>query len=82
MLSTNTVFEQLYLADPYGITEAALVTQVRSALGGRPVGNAELTEALGRLEVRRFIVSARNDDQDVVWSLTTEGRTEATHRFD
>lgn len=81
MISTNTVFEQLYLADPYGLTEPALITQVRSALGGRPVGNAELTEALGRLEARRFIVSARNDDSDLLWSLTTEGRTEAQHRF-
>lgn len=81
MLSTTTVFEQLYLADPYGLTEAALVTQVRATLGGRPVGNAELTEALGRLEARRFIASARNDDSDLLWSLTTEGRTEARNRF-
>ena len=81
MLQTNTVFEQLFNADPYGLTETALATQVRSALGGRPVGNAELSEALGRLEVRRFIASTRNDDNDVVWSLTTEGRTEARIRF-
>ena len=49
MLATATVFRVLHLADPYGLSEQSLRTEVSAAMGGRPVGNSELSEALGRL---------------------------------
>ncbi len=81
MIPSDIVFQQLHLADPYGATEEALRVTVSGSLAGRPVGNSELSDALRRLEARRFATSTRNDDSDLIWSLTTEGRTEAQRRF-
>lgn len=81
MISSPEVLRALWQCDPYGITEPALRSQLSEALGGRTIGNGELTEALGRLAARRFAVQSRNDDQDPIWALTPDGRAEAERRF-
>ncbi len=81
MISSPEVLRALWQCDPFGITEPALRSQLSEALGGRTIGNGELAEALGRLQTRHWAVQSRNDDQDPVWSLTPDGRTEAAQRF-
>ena len=81
MIASPEVLHALWQSDPFGITEPARRSQLSEALGGRTIGNGELTEALGRLVIRRFAVQSRNDDGDPVWSLTPDGRTEAQRRF-
>lgn len=81
MLSTNTVFRRLYLADPYALTEQALRTELSTESGGRPVGAADLATALSTLKRNGHAVDTLNDDQDTLWSLTAAGRTEAIRRF-
>jgi len=81
MISSTHVLEALFTTDPFPMTEPVLRTQLSEALGSRPIGNGELTEALQRLAARRFVVSCRNDDSDPLWGLTPEGRTEANHRY-
>jgi hypothetical protein len=81
MISSTEVLQMLHLSDPWPITEPALRTQLSEKLGNRPIGNGELTEALGRLAERRYAVQSRNDDGDPLWCLTAEGRTEAQRRF-
>ncbi len=81
MISFDSVFRLLHLADPHPLTEAALRTQLSSSMGNRPIGDGELADALRRLEARRFAVASRNDDNDPLWQLTIDGRTEAKTRF-
>lgn len=81
MLTTNTVLRRLHLADPYALTEQALRTELSAEAGGRPIGTAELADALKSVERLGYATATLNDDQDTLWSLTPAGRTEARARF-
>jgi hypothetical protein len=81
MISSLLVLEMLALSDPWPITEPVLRIQLCSKMGGRPIGNAELSEPLDRLAARRWVVQTRNEDGDPLWGLTADGRTEAQKRI-
>jgi DNA-binding PadR family transcriptional regulator len=81
MITSDSVFRLLHLSDPHPLPELTLRTELSSVLGGRAIGASELADVLRRLESRRFVTSALNLDNDKLWSLTTEGRTEAASRF-
>lgn len=81
MLSTNSVFRRLHLAAPFGLTEAALATELSTEHGGQPVGAKELQAALQRLQDHGYAASRLDDDNDTLWSLTAMGRAEARSRF-
>ena len=81
MISTAHVLEALFTTDPFAMTEPVLRIQLSEALGSRPIGNGELTDALQRLVARRFVMQTRNGDGDPLWALTPDGRTEAQNRF-
>lgn len=81
MLSSNTVFRRLYLADPFALTEQALRTELSAEAGSRPIGTADLSEALKTLERLGHATARLDDDSNTLWSLTPAGRTEAARRF-
>lgn len=81
MISSDSVFRLIHLSDPHSLPEITLRNELSISLGGRAIGASELADVLRRLEARKYIVSSLNDDQDKLWSLTTDGRTEAQRRF-
>jgi hypothetical protein len=81
MIPTADVLRVLFLADPHPLPETTLRAELGERRGGRQVGIQELTDTLTRLTGYRYILASQSLDGDQVWSLTAEGRTEASKRF-